>query len=154
MYIYTYTLRQLPHIPVQIWSHLHAYIRNDYTHTKSHWLIHQLWQSDFSRVYSNYCCNCTFEPEIIKIGQSSHKMYNNNILNFQESTTILNPCTKKSGNLLNSPRKFFFLLISNMLIFCQDLVICLYPKVTEFYSFHFLRQILDCAVPFVSMFKF
>ena len=28
-------------------------------------------------------------------------MYNNNILNLQESATILNTCTKKSGNLLN-----------------------------------------------------
>ena len=36
--------------------------------------IHQLWQSGFSRVYSNSCCSCSFEPEIIKIGQSSHKM--------------------------------------------------------------------------------
>ena len=56
--------------------------------------IHQLWQSGFSRVYSNCCCSCSFEPEIIKIGQSSHKMYSNNILNFQESTIILNACTK------------------------------------------------------------
>ena len=39
--------------------------------------IHQLWQSGFSRVYSNCCCSCWFEPEIIKIGQSSHKMYSN-----------------------------------------------------------------------------
>ena len=60
--------------------------------------IHQLWQSGFSRVYSNCCSSCSFEPEIIKIGQSSHKMYSNNIVNFQESTTILNACTKKSGN--------------------------------------------------------
>ena len=37
--------------------------------------IHQLWQSGFSRVYSNWCCSCSFEPEIIKIGQSSHKTY-------------------------------------------------------------------------------
>ena len=66
--------------------------------------IHQQWQSGFSRVYSNCCCSCSFEPEIIKIGQSSHKMYNNNIVNFQESTTILNACTKKSGNLLKAPR--------------------------------------------------
>ena len=66
--------------------------------------IHQLWESGFSRVYSNYCCSCSFEPEIIKTGQSSHKMYSNNILNFQESMTILNACTKKSGNLLNVPR--------------------------------------------------
>ena len=56
--------------------------------------IHQLWQSGFSRVYSNCCCRCSFEAEIIKIGQSSYKMYSNNILYFQESTTILNACTK------------------------------------------------------------
>ena len=62
--------------------------------------IHQLWKSGFSRVYSNCCCRCSFELEIIKIGQSSHKMYSsNNIVNFQGSTTILNACTKKSGNI-------------------------------------------------------
>ena len=58
--------------------------------------IHQLWQSGFSRVYSNCCCNCSFEAEIIKNSQSSHKMYSNNILNFQESTTILNAHMKKN----------------------------------------------------------
>ena len=56
---------------------------------------HQLWQSGFSRVYSNCRCSSSFEAEIIKVGHSSHKMYSNNILNFQESTTILNACTKK-----------------------------------------------------------
>ena len=66
--------------------------------------IHQLWQSDFSRVYSNCCCSCSFEPEIITICHSSHKMYSNNILNIQESMTILNAYTKKSGILLNAPR--------------------------------------------------
>ena len=62
--------------------------------------IHQLWQSGFSRVYSNCCCRCWFEREIIKIGQSSHKMYSNNILNFRESTTILNAHTKKVWKLI------------------------------------------------------
>ena len=46
-------------------------------------------------VYSNCCFSCSFEPEIINIGQSSHKMYSNNIVNFQESTTMLNACIKK-----------------------------------------------------------
>ena len=68
--------------------------------------IHQLWQSGFSRVYSNCCCSCWFESEIIKIGQSYHKMYSNNIVNFQESTTILNACTKRSGNVLKEPCKY------------------------------------------------
>ena len=62
--------------------------------------IHQLWQSGFNRVCSNCCCSYSFEPEILKIGQSSHKMYSNNILNFQESTTILNACTKKGWKLI------------------------------------------------------
>ena len=31
--------------------------------------IHQLWLLGFSRVYSNSCCSCSFEPEIIKISQ-------------------------------------------------------------------------------------
>ncbi len=33
-----------------------------------------------------------------------HKMYSDNILNFHESTTILNGFTKKSGNLLKALR--------------------------------------------------
>ena len=56
--------------------------------------IHQLWQSGYSRVNSNSYCSCSFEPVIIKIGQLSHKMYSNNILNFQESITILKPVQK------------------------------------------------------------
>ena len=71
--------------------------------------IHQLWQSGFSRVYSNCCCSCSFEREIIKIGQSSHKIYSNN--NFQECTTILNACTKKSGNLLKAPHILWLFII-------------------------------------------
>ena len=62
--------------------------------------IYQQWQSGFSRVYSNSCCSCSFEAEIIKIGQSSHKMYSNKIVNFQESTTILNAHTKKVWKLI------------------------------------------------------
>ena len=60
---------------------------------------HQLWQSGFSRVYSNCCCSCSIEAKIIRIGQSSYKMNSNNILNVQESTTILNACTKNFRSL-------------------------------------------------------
>ena len=73
--------------------------------------IDQLWQSGFSRVYSNSCCSCSFEAEIMKIGQSSHKMYSNYIVNFQESTTILNACIKKSGNLLKAPHIYIYIYI-------------------------------------------
>ena len=73
--------------------------------------IRQLWQSVFRRVCSNCCCSCSFKAEIIKIGQSSHKMYSNNILNFQQSTTILNACTKKFWNLLNTPYIYIYIYI-------------------------------------------
>ena len=46
--------------------------------------------------YSNCCFSSSFQSDIIKIGQPSHKMYSNNILTSQESTTILNACTKKT----------------------------------------------------------
>ena len=72
--------------------------------------IHQLWQSGFSRVYSNFC---SFEPEIIKISQSVHKMYSNNMLKFQESVTILNAHTKKIWKLIEGTMYFsnnFFLV--------------------------------------------
>ena len=74
--------------------------------------IHQLWQSGFSRMYSNCCCSCSFETKIIKIGQSSHNTYSNKILHFQESTTILNACTKKAGNLLKAPHIFIYICVS------------------------------------------
>ena len=70
--------------------------------------IHQLWQSGFSRVYSNSCCSCSFETEIIKIGQSSHKMYSNNIVNFQEFTTILNACKKKIWKLIKCTTYIYY----------------------------------------------
>ena len=78
--------------------------------------IPQLWQSGFTRVYSNCCRSCSIESEIVKISQSSHQMYSKNILNFQESTTILNACTKKVWKLIecttysvfwNEYRKYF-----------------------------------------------
>ena len=62
--------------------------------------IPQLWQSGFSKVYFNCCCSCPFEPEIIKIGQSSHVMYSNKILNFQESPTIINAHREKVWKLI------------------------------------------------------
>ena len=57
--------------------------------------IHQLWQSSFSRVYSNSWCSCSLEPEMIK-SVCHLKMYSDSILNFQESTTILNAPYEKS----------------------------------------------------------
>ena len=88
--------------------------------------IHQLWQSGFSRVYSNCCCSCSFEVEIIKIGHLSHKMYSNNLLNFQESTTILNACIKKSENLLKAPRILYsiYMYKKDLALINQQLLIC------------------------------
>ena len=62
-------------------------------------------------MYSNCCCSCSFEAEIIKIGQSSHKMYSNNIVNFQESTTILNAHTKKGLETYRMPFVYIYIYI-------------------------------------------
>ena len=51
-------------------------------------------------MYSNSCCSCSFKPEIKKLGQSSHKLYSNKILNFQESMTILDVHRKKVWELI------------------------------------------------------
>ena len=83
--------------------------------------INQLWQSGFSREYSNCCCSCSFEPEIIKIGQSSHNMYSNNTLNFQESTTIL--------DVQNSLETYWR----------QHLYYRCFPKVIEFYERGYIK---------------
>ena len=100
-------------IPLKNWCSIHARLtkssfcgifpslkHNFITYCSSKMLdcifeIHQLRQSGYSRVYSNSFCRCLFEPEIIKIGQSSHKMYSNNIMNFQVFMTILNACKKR-----------------------------------------------------------
>ena len=103
--------------------------------------IHQLWQLGFSRVYSSCCCSCSFEPEIIKIGQSSYKKYNNNIWNFQESTTLLNAWTKTSVNLLNTP------LIS---IYIYIYMGVLYPEILRRWMLHRETNILED----INRFKF
>ena len=84
-------------------------------------------------MYSNCCCSCSFEPEIIKIGQSSHKMYSNNILNYQEFMTILNACTKKSGNVLNAPHINHYLNYS-----CQDHYLKFYVLKKKQVLFHLM----------------
>ena len=65
--------------------------------------IQQLWQSGFSRVYCNSCCSCSLKLEIINIGQSSHEMCSNNILNFQELTTFSNAHTINVWKLIVCP---------------------------------------------------
>ena len=103
---------------------------------------HQLWQSSFSRVYSTCCCSCSFEPEIIKIGQSSHKMYSNNILTFQESMTILNGHTKKVWKLIVCTSyiyKYMYIIIN--VLFYKMFYMSLY-----IYNFLCCHQQTDCFV--------
>ena len=107
--------RSIPYVSVAFFSSLKlnfiAY-RSSKVSSRSDCIFEiQLWQSDFSRVYSNCCCSCSFEAEIIKIGYTSYEMIDNNILNFQESTTILNACTKKVWKLIEFPTYIYFLLI-------------------------------------------
>ena len=76
--------------------------------------IDHLWQSGFSRVYSNCFCICSFEREIIKINQLSYNSYSNNILKFQESTTILNAHTKKVWKLIVCTSYILDLALNNV----------------------------------------
>ncbi len=65
-------------------------------------------------------------------------MYNNKIVNFQESTTILNTCTKKSGNLLNLPRIFYeteILLNAYKTIFQEFLIPFIYLFIVLIFKF-------------------
>ena len=85
-------------------------------------------------MYSNCCCSCSFEPESIKICQSSHKKDSNNILNFQESTTILNACTKKSGNNSIKHQSSVYMQISDQTIhFSISHLFALGLNVKQFY---------------------
>ena len=76
-------------------------------------------------MYSNSCCSSSFEPEIIKIGQSTHKMYSNNIVNFQESMTILNACTKKVRKLIESTTYIYIYIYIYIMIFAKA------PKIND-----------------------
>ena len=67
--------------------------------------IHQLWQSGFSRVYLNFCCSCSYEPEILKTRQSSHKMYSNNICEFSRVFDNSKCLYKKFWNLIKGTSK-------------------------------------------------
>ena len=76
-------------------------------------------------LYSNSCCSCWFEHESIKIDQSSHKMYSNKIVNFQESTTILNAHTKKVWKLIVCTSYIFILV-------CACVCVCVFDCVVLF----------------------
>ena len=129
--------------------------------------IDQLWQSGFSRVYSNSCCSCSFEPEIIKIRWSSHKMYSNHMVKFQESTPILNACTKKVWKLIEYTthththththiytRGILELLAIRMKFFYKDELSLRihFVVVTTLYSLYFLNNLLDSF--FFNIYKF
>ena len=85
--------------------------------------IHQLWESGFSREYSNSCSSCSLEAEIIKIGQSSHKMYGNILLNFKALTPILNAHTKKVWNLIVCPW-YIYVSSTDRLFHCIRTFLC------------------------------
>ena len=79
-------------------------------------------------MYSNDCSSCSFEYEIIKIGQSSHKLYSNNILNFQEFTTILDARKKKKVWKLIEGTTYYIvkiLIIHIYIYICVCLCVCL-----------------------------
>ena len=86
--------------------------------------IDQLWQSGFSRVYSNCCCNCWFEPEIIKISFFLSHL-RSSLLSFFLSFFLFHLC---------SPPSFF------LSFFSTDVL----PRLSFFLSFFLLS--------FVSLF--
>ena len=90
--------------------------------------IHKLWQSGFSRVYSNSCCSCSFEADIIKIGQSSYKMYNNNILNFQESMDNFKCLYKKSLETYWMHRILYFRNFLNLWVVWNIIMILFFKR--------------------------
>ena len=100
--------------------------------------IHQLWQLGFSSVYSNCCCSCSFEPEIIEIGQSSHKMYSNNILNFQESKIILNYLYQKSLESYWFHHIYIYIyiiyIVNKCNLYCSEYAIYIYIYIYLAYS--------------------
>ena len=51
---------------------------------------------------------------------SAVTVHSNKILNFQESTTILNICTKKSGNLLKAPRTCWCINLFVFALLCRE----------------------------------
>ena len=104
------------------------------------------------RVYSNCYCSCSFEAEIIKIGQSSYKIYSNNILNFQESTTILNACTKKVWKPIEGTPyiQLFDDLIGKKQIVAKCCWFCLSTILTYIYSYVLLVTFSGCWVSWIS----
>ena len=78
--------------------------------------IFEIKQTGFCRVCYNSCCSCSFEAETIKIGQSSHNMYSNNIPNFQESTSILNACTKKETYWMHHIYVYIYIYICSYFV--------------------------------------
>ena len=70
--------------------------------------IHHLWQSGFSRVYSNSFSSCSFELEIIKLLSHliSYIAMTYWILKILRQFWML--VQKKSGNLLKAPRTWVF----------------------------------------------
>ena len=71
-----------------------------------------------------------------KIGQSSHKMYSNNIRNFQEFIKMLNNCAKISGNLLNAP--------------CMSGVVCEWHWITLSF-FHYIYIYMQISLNIIDI---
>ena len=117
--------------------------------------IHQVWQSGFSRVYSNSCFSCSFEAEIIKIGQSSHKMYSNKKLNFLESTTILNACTKKILEAYWMHHVYIYIyiyikIIGNLVVCKWCVCVCVYIYI---YIYIYILAVPGHVLLWLSLFK-
>ena len=101
-------------IPLKNWCSIHArWSKSSLKYSIPFYGIFSEFKTEFYCI-SFFWDSYWFEPEIIKIGQSSQSSYricSNNIVNFQESTTIVNGCTKKSGIILNTPYIYIYIYI-------------------------------------------
>ena len=78
--------------------------------------IPQLWQSGFSRVYSNCCYSCSFEAEIIKIGYSSWEMYSNDTEFSRVYDNFKCLCKKKVWKLIEG---ITYIAITGSILLCS-----------------------------------
>ena len=102
----------------------------------------------FSKVSSNSCCSLLFEPGIINICLLSHKIYSNNVLNFQECTTILNACIKKVCELIECTTYIYIYIYMCVCVCVCYLLLQSFSDQCELVVFHW--SLSDSKSPQVS----
>ena len=114
--------------------------------------IHQLWQSGFNKLYSNCCCSCSFEAEIIKINQSSRKMYSNKYTEFSRVYNNSKFLNKKVWKLFEcTTYTYIHIYITCIFIYIHRyswiyIYIYIYVSIITVYGGHYLTWLV-CGRP-------